>query len=203
MFDISALKEMKLPQLQEIAKLAKNIKYFNVKKDILIDLILDEQSKNNSIESIQPTIESEEKPKRARISVDKKPVLKKKETVTLFSEPAEVEIVVEEKEIKSEEKPSEELIIENKKGNKVTKFNKAEYERKMAAKMLKSETVSSETAVVETSENSQENEIESDSESIPQKKINPNQLHKQNPTQNQNGNAVPNVNQNKNKKNNF
>jgi hypothetical protein len=51
MFDISVLKEMKLPQLQEIAKLAKNIKYFNVKKDILIDLILDEQSKNNSNEN--------------------------------------------------------------------------------------------------------------------------------------------------------
>jgi transcription termination factor Rho len=203
MFDISALKEMKLPQLQEIAKLAKTIKYFNVKKDILIDLILDEQAKNNFSESLQPTIETEEKPKRTRISADKKPVLKKKETVTLFSEPSEVESIVEEKVTKSEEKPSEELVQENKKGNKVTKFNKAEYERKMAAKMLKSEAVPSEVTVTEISENSQESNTENDSEGIPQKKINPNQLNKQN--QNGSGNAVPNGNQNlnKNKKNNF
>jgi transcription termination factor Rho len=206
MFDISVLKEMKLPQLQEIAKLAKNIKYFNVKKDILIDLILDEQSKNSSIENLQETLDSDEKPKRTRISADKKNVSKKKETVTLFSEPTEIEIVEVENETISKEKPSEEIVQENKKVSKVTKFNKAEYERKMAAKMLKSESISSETSTNETPEISQESETENDSD-VTSKKINPNQLHKQNPNQiqNGNGNAVPNGNQNpnKNKKNNF
>ena len=40
MFDISALKEMKLAELQEIAKLAKTIKVTGVKKDKLIEDIL-------------------------------------------------------------------------------------------------------------------------------------------------------------------
>ncbi len=207
MFDISALKEMKLSQLQEIAKLAKTIKYFNVKKDILINLILDEQSKNSSSESLSTLIESEEKPKRARISTDKKSILKKKDTVTLFSEPTEEVIVIEKEETKPEEKKSDEIVSDTKKGNKVTKFNKAEYERKMAAKLLKSEVVSNENSGSEVSENNQENEVESDLEGITEKKINPNQINKQNqnPNQNGNGNGTPNGNQNpnKNKKNNF
>ena len=43
MFDISVLKEMKLAELQEIAKTAKTIKFTGVKKDTLINLILDHQ----------------------------------------------------------------------------------------------------------------------------------------------------------------
>ena len=36
MFDISVLKGMKLPELQQIAKLAKTIKIAGVKKEVLI-----------------------------------------------------------------------------------------------------------------------------------------------------------------------
>ncbi len=43
MFDISALKEMKLSELQEIAKLAKTIKFNGVKKEALISQILAHQ----------------------------------------------------------------------------------------------------------------------------------------------------------------
>ena len=39
MFDSSALKGMKLSELQEIAKLAKTIKFNGVKKDALIEQI--------------------------------------------------------------------------------------------------------------------------------------------------------------------
>ena len=208
MFDISVLKEMKLPQLQEIAKTAKTIKYFNVKKDILIDLILEEQSKNSSVKNLQETNDSDEKPKRTRISADKKPISKKKESVTLFSEPSEVDVVEVENVTIFEDTTFEEIIPENKKGSKVTKFNKAEYEKKMAAKMLKSESISNEISINETTESSENGDIENDLEVL-QKKINPNQIHRQNSNLNQNGianaNPVPNGNQNlnKNKKNNF
>ena len=208
MFDISVLKEMKLPQLQEIAKTAKTIKYFNVKKDILIDLILEEQSKNSSVKNLQETNDSDEKPKRTRISADKKPISKKKETVTLFSEPSEVDVVEVKNVTIFEDTTFEEIIPENKKGSKVTKFNKAEYEKKMAAKMLKSESISNEISINETTESSENGDIENDLEVL-QKKINPNQIHRQNSNLNQNGianaNPVPNGNQNlnKNKKNNF
>ncbi len=44
MFDISVLKEMKLSELQEIAKAAKTIKFNGVKKEALISQILELQS---------------------------------------------------------------------------------------------------------------------------------------------------------------
>ena len=44
MFDISELKEMKLPELQEIAKKAKINKYRGLKKDELIYQILDQRN---------------------------------------------------------------------------------------------------------------------------------------------------------------
>ena len=61
MFDISVLKTMKLPELQEIAKLAKTIKFNGVKKEVLIDLIVKSQEQSNA----KP--EFVDKPKRARI----------------------------------------------------------------------------------------------------------------------------------------
>ena len=49
MFDISALKEMKLSELQEIAKLAKTIKITGVKKETLISQILAHQESTNAV----------------------------------------------------------------------------------------------------------------------------------------------------------
>lgn len=73
MFEKSALKLMKLPQLQEIAKLAKTIKFAGVKKEVLIDKILAHQAAS----APQPASESsaapaETKQRRTRISADKK-----------------------------------------------------------------------------------------------------------------------------------
>jgi transcription termination factor Rho len=70
MFDISALKEMKLSELQEIAKLAKTIKVAGAKKDTLIAQILEHQNKTAATE--QPnTADSndngmEQKPSKAK-----------------------------------------------------------------------------------------------------------------------------------------
>ncbi len=77
MFDISALKEMKLTELQEIAKLAKTIKVAGTKKDSLIAQILEHQNKNIVVENSKASPEKFEEPKvkRVRIAPEvKKPI---------------------------------------------------------------------------------------------------------------------------------
>ncbi len=211
MFDISVLKEMKLTELQDIAKLSKTIKFTGVKKDNLINLILEHQSNSDKDEKPKSEKIVDDKPKRTRIVAEKKPAIVKPEPVSLFSEP---EVVAEKEiEIPLETKADDANNIQ-KKGNKITKFNKAEYERKMALKQEKAqkaalENVSNESnEVVENSNSDKKTTVEGDnaddnSENVTEKQQNPNQQKKQiNPNQNQNGNG--NINPNfKNKKNNF
>ena len=120
MFDISELKEMKLPELQEIAKKAKINKYRGLKKDELVYQILDHQAANPAtikplFEDASPIPSAElpaEKSKRVRIAPDpakKEPAIKKAIPVAgLFKdivaeEPvAEVEIPVAETKVKPE-----------------------------------------------------------------------------------------------------
>jgi transcription termination factor Rho len=209
MFDISALKEMKLSELQEIAKAAKTIKFTGVKKEALISQILELQSA--SFDSSSETKVEDEKPKRARIVAPKKVAIQKNSNNSLF---AEEEIAVESSVPEAIDETPVEVASEKKVG-KVIKFNKSAYEKKMAlqkqkeeAKLANGENESNETTevnsddeTVETNENTENQEV-----SVPNKKINPNQLHKQNqnPNQNGNGNGNGNVNPNfKNKKNNF
>jgi transcription termination factor Rho len=213
MFDISALKEMKLSELQEIAKAAKTIKFNGVKKEALISQILELQAATmaSATDAKKPEPKAEnEKPKRARIIAPKKVAIQKNTNNTLFADQEiAVELVIS--EVKNEN-PTEEITPEKKVG-KVIKFNKSAYEKKMAlqkqkedAKLANTENesieineVNSVVETVETAENNENVEV-----SVPAKKLNPNQLHKQkqNPNQNQNGNG--NVNPNfKNKKNNF
>lgn len=74
MFDISELKEMKLPELQEIAKKANISKYRGLKKDELVYQILDHQAANPDKvkplfeEAEKPMAEQPEKAKRTRIA---------------------------------------------------------------------------------------------------------------------------------------
>lgn len=202
MFDISALKEMKLSELQEIAKAAKTIKFTGIKKDALISQILELQSVSTDSTSDSNKVEAkieEEKPKRARIVAPKKVAIQKKTNKSLFSDE---EVFVEHN--------VPEVIIENsievtpeKKVEKVIKFNKSAYEKKMALQKEKEEAkealVENESdASAETNENSETSE--NAKVGIPAKKLNPNQLHKQNPNQNGNGNVNPNF---KSKKSNF
>ncbi|MUV04949.1 transcription termination factor Rho [Flavobacterium rakeshii] len=90
MFDISELKEMKLTELQEIAKKAKISKYRGLKKDELVYQILDHQAANPT--QIKPLFDESgaanealpqdkaEKPKRARIAKEKPATRTKSET---------------------------------------------------------------------------------------------------------------------------
>jgi transcription termination factor Rho len=213
MFEISALKEMKLSELQEIAKSAKTIKFNGVKKEALISQILELQSANTPSTSDSNKVE-DDKPKRARIVADKKTANKNSSNTSLFDNP-ETSVPVDSPVIEND--VPEIALTENsseKKVGKIIKFNKSAYEKKMALQKQKEE------AKAATGDNETAKENESDLETTPpenseisvsSKKINPNQLHKQIPNpherkrtdevnQNGNGNVNPNF---KSKKNNF
>lgn len=90
MFDIEVLKEMKLSDLQEIAKVAKINKYRSLKKDDLVYQILDLQAAKPEVIKSEISIEKlaeQPKEKRARIlpkkEVNQAPKIKK----DLFSQP--------------------------------------------------------------------------------------------------------------------
>lgn len=225
MFDISALKELKLSELQEIAKTAKTIKFNGVKKETLIGLILEHQAATTKVVDtvISNDIVDAEKPKRVRIVPNKK-VKDVDDKPTLFQNEQTID-KVESANSKTLETNSATQLVEakdignndgSKKADKVVKFNKSAYEKKLALKKEKgnaktAEVVTEEAVAVEgvLEEKISEEKTKDVNEPLaPAKKINPNQLKKQNgnpnqnPNQNQNGNS--NGNQNfKNKKNNF
>lgn len=200
MFEISVLKEMKLAELQEIAKLAKNIKINGVKKEALIQLILDVQSSSQNEE--KSTVDSDDKPKRARITPTKKPVIQKKSEKTLFSTVEELPVV----EVMVEEKETSVIPATEKSGvkPKIVKFKKADYEKKIAIQAEKS-NVNPEVLISEKEQSvGSEQKIEN--------KGHQNKNQNKNPNQNQNGNGNHNQNEIKgrngdanfkNKKNNF
>jgi transcription termination factor Rho len=194
MFDISILKEMKLSELQEVAKATKKIKIAGLKKETLINQILEFQT----AEIATPTVivEDNTKPKRARIAPDKKPVVINSEPISLFSEPTD--IVVEEKP-KTEIEPPISNDFSNKnsapveKERKVIKFKKSAFDAKVAAKAaLESNTqeVASEATENKIGQISVEESVEKPI--ITTQKQNLNQ--KQNPNQNQTGNGNFNPN---------
>ncbi len=212
MFDISALKEMKLTELQQIAKAAKTIKFNGVKKETLIGLILDFQSSNSTTVADDSKIEGKEdgKSKRVRIVPTKKNVAEKDVEADIQQQSLELKEVVSEvvaSEPNSEQPVSTESEVSGKKLGKVIKFNKSAYEKKIALKQKKGDRDKPinevENTLVETAEAKAE-------APVAPKKINPNQLNKSNGNQNgnsngnQNNNANGNQNPNfKNKKNNF
>jgi transcription termination factor Rho len=232
MFDISALKELKLSELQEIAKTAKTIKFNGVKKETLIGLILEHQAATTKVVDtvISNDIVDAEKPKRVRIVPNKK-VKEVDDKPTLFHNEQTID-KVESANPKTLETKSEVQLFEakdianndgSKKADKVVKFNKSAYEKKLALKKEKGnakkvEIVTDGGGVEEAvgaegflEEKISEEKTKDVNEPLaPEKKINPNQLKKQNgnqntnqnPNQNQNGNSNGNPNF-KNKKNNF
>ena len=223
MFDISALKELKLSELQEIAKTAKTIKFNGVKKETLIGLILEHQAATTKVVDtvISNDIVDAEKPKRVRIVPNKK-VKDVDDKPTLFQNEQTIDKVESANSKTLETNSATQLVeakdIENndgsKKADKVVKFNKSAYEKKLALKKEKgnaktAEVVTEEAVAVEgvLEEKISEEKTKDVNEPLaPAKKINPNQLKKQNgnqnPNQNQNGNSNGNPNF-KNKKNNF
>ena len=234
MFDISALKELKLSELQEIAKTAKTIKFNGVKKETLIGLILEHQAATTKVVDtvISNDIVDAEKPKRVRIVPNKK-VKDVDDKPTLFQNEQTIDKVESANSKTLETNSATQLVeakdIENndgsKKADKVVKFNKSAYEKKLAlkkekgnaktAEVVTEEAVTSEAVAVEgvLEEKISEEKTKDVNEPLaPAKKINPNQLKKQNGNQNPNQNQNQNQNQNgnsngnpnfKNKKNNF
>jgi transcription termination factor Rho len=192
MFDISALKEMKLAELHEIAKSAKTIKFNGVKKETLIGSILEYQNSTVSSRSDKQaeTKVEDDKPKRARIVPVKKAAIQKNTNSSLFSNeqvvldaelqakievPAEATLQVE--SVNTQAETVSEAALAEKKVGKVIKFNKSAYEKKIALKKDKEEA----------KEEARENEEVKDPEAretqeivAPTKKVNPNQLNKQN-----------------------
>ena len=197
MFEISALKEMKLTELQEIAKAAKTIKFNGVKKETLIGLILDHQgahSAESAADVKADTTPEVDKPKRERVRI-----LPVKKTATpkaakpVVEKEKKSEVVVEKAETTEQEEKvasNEETVETPKKGPKIVKFSKSAYEKKIA---LKKEKEESKAVVAEPNDTTNESPVaESTETNAPAKKINPNQLNKQNQNQNPNFKAKKN-----------
>ncbi len=216
MFDISALKEMKLSELQEIAKSAKTLKFNGVKKETLIGQILEHQAATNgsTLGNKEEAVTEDDKPKRTRIAPVKKAVIQKGIKKTLFEKeevPLEVPVLIpvdanKSPEVISSEELKEDLVEKTpeKKVGKIIKFSKSAYEKKIALKKEKEEekeTVKEDTIdVVDVSLDTVIAENTEVEVKIPVKKINPNQLNKQNTNTNSSANTNPNF---KNKKSNF
>lgn len=199
MFDSSALKGMKLPELQEIAKLAKTIKVAGVKKEVLIEQILAHQAATTNETSDKKEAPKEEKVKRARIAPDAK-IKKQKESNDLFSEaPAEKVIPV----ISEETAPvPQESFVKKDKFQKKQKFVK---QVKSSSDEPTAEASNSEKTVEENAVENTDNPENNSEKNHPETSV-PNQKHKhqnpnQNPNQNGNGNGNQNPNQNPNFKN--
>ena len=204
MFDISALKEMKLSELQNIAKLAKTIKFNGVKKETLIGSILEHQAATTQSETnANEATPLDDKPKRARIVPVKKVAIQKNAKLTNEQEASDsvqtAMDLIPEPDVVVTENPDQKS--QEKKAPKIVKFSKSAYEKKLALKKDKElakegeKQETDDTAKVEIAAVDPSNEADNTDKVVPAKKINPNQLNKQN-QQNQNPNF-------KNKKNNF
>jgi transcription termination factor Rho len=188
MFEISALKEMKLSELQDIAKAAKTIKFHGVKKEELIQSILDKQSSSSKRDEM-PSDDNGSKTKRARIipvkikpSTENSPFSKFDSAEPMVEKP--IPSVVIEEQIpseKSEERP--------------VKFQKAKFEKKNFKKQVDNPV---EIIQVEASEKVESSDEVLSNEEQPQRQ--PNQSFSKHNNGNGNGNNNPNF---KNKKTNY
>ncbi|MCF6140740.1 transcription termination factor Rho [Flavobacterium sp. K77] len=216
MFDISALKQMKLTELQQIAKAAKTIKFNGVKKETLIGLILDFQASAAPIatEKTKGELKEDNKSKRVRIvptkNRDVEEGVESEQNQQTQERIEAVPVKAETEETKDETIGIESTPAEKKIG-KVIKFNKSAYEKKIALKQKKGDRDKPINEVENTSVEIAEEKAEAP---VAPKKINPNQLNKSNGNQNGNSNGNQNNNANgnqngnqnpnfKNKKNNF
>ncbi|SEA99087.1 transcription termination factor Rho [Flavobacterium gillisiae] len=190
MFDISALKEMKLSELQAIAKAAKTIKFNGVKKETLIGQILEHQTTKvePALDLQMESIVEDDKPKRARIVPVKKAAIQKAKITPSNNEEAPVDTDLQAKvdvpaevqaqvEAANEAESGNESSVSEKKVGKIIKFNKSAYEKKIALKKDKEEAkeLNKETEEVVANDSAETQEVVA-----PVKKVNPNQLNKQN-----------------------
>ncbi|MBP6557883.1 MAG: transcription termination factor Rho [Flavobacterium sp.] len=179
MFDISALKEMKLSELQDIAKLAKTIKVTGAKKDTLIAQILEHQ--NSAVAEEKPKVTQEtvadNKGKRARITPEAKKAVENNQN-DLFANEEPAAAIAEEKPVFENKNPKFKKPFEKKKNNNppIALQEPTDSDEEVAEK----------PAVEETEANPNQNP----DGNRQQKHKNPNQ----NPNQNGNGNGNANNN---------
>ncbi len=205
MFSITALKQMKLTELQQIAKMAQTIKFFNVKKENLISLIIDEQSKNSNATLDNPTDVSSEN----NTVIQEKAVRNRTKKIV-----EETAIVSEQKE--ALEIPSADIVADNNnndsntpnRNKKIVKFNKAKYESKVLKAQEKAllennaeKTQDIGETIAEIVANANADAVEFNIDDIaasPETKPRQHQNKNQNANQNQNGNQNQISNQNNN-----
>lgn len=185
MLDISLLKDMKLPQLQELAK-ERKLKFNGVKKDVLIYQILDHEAANPKESAGNP---QPEKQKRARIKPDNRPQpVAEKQTEMAFVAEAAPEVALEESRQENQGQ---------KRGRKPQGFKKNNFENQPVRESeSKSQPVAEEAVAAEPAPEKPQHRHNHNQ--------NPNQNHKNhngnhNGNQGGNGNGNGNQNQNNNK----
>lgn len=193
MFELSALKQMKLAELQDIAKLAK-IKSAGLKKELLVQQILEKQNATGTSDNTEKAevaaVVADEAPKRVRIVPTKKVDVSTVDATNsdLFSNEPEKAVTPTEVEVKP--------VVER----KVIKFNKAKYDSKISAAAEK-QTAPEREKEESTVANATPTEGVSEEVSKHKKPVH---LQKANPNTKVNPNQNPNAAQNhKNKKNNY
>lgn len=204
MFDIEVLKEMKLSDLQEIAKVAKINKYRSLKKDDLVYMILDLQAAQpevikSDLTPEQPTEKPKEK--RARIAskeTTKAPILKKE----VAAKSLEKEVVKQ-----SEEKIAEAVseVVQKPTPKQPKKDFKTKKTSTESTKEVKPspETATTEKVVTETSPN-EKTQPKNPNHKANQNNPNHPDYKKNNPSEGNTGNTpTTNKNPHQNKKPNF
>ncbi len=178
MLDISDLKGMKLPELQNIAKEAKNIKYHGVKKENLINLILADEGGATSTEKASSTDQNDTNHKDQRALVE-----------------TNVEATAQGKNLfSSNEKNADQMESLNKPAFqkvKTVKFKKSDYEKRVAeksAKIVPNQEHSSEKSKTDDGVET----IERQPKLKPQHNNSPNSNNPNNPNYQKNGNSNDN-----------
>jgi transcription termination factor Rho len=212
MFDIEVLKEMKLSDLQEIAKVAKINKYRSLKKDDLVYQILDLQAAQPEVIKAElPVEKAAEQPKEKRTrmlpkkEVNQAPKIKK----DLFSQPLkelEDEAIPVKEEVVAEIKVVETKEISPK---PTSKLPRKDFKEKKPLSQKASNEVAQKTETFETAEAAEKAQNERNLAKNPNYKANQNNPnhpdYKKNvTTEGVNGNnGIANKNPHQNKKQNF
>jgi transcription termination factor Rho len=121
MFDISVLKEMKLTELQEIAKDAKINKYRVLKKEELVYQILDYQAANPEKISTSVAIDDlfVDKPKRVRIAPEKPETTSNNKSLVKNTPLPTQKAIIAKKDTEVGNESQQEITFEGKKTNQV------------------------------------------------------------------------------------
>ena len=211
MFDIEVLKEMKLSDLQEIAKVAKINKYRSLKKDDLVYQILDLQAAKPEVIKAEIPATEQPKEKRARIlpkkETTKSPQIKK----DLFSQPLKdlpIETKSEKREVVEEVKAIEPKEFTPNPNNKLPRKDFKE-KKTLPHKVNKEEApkvATESTEIPEVTETTQNDKSTPKSPNYKANQNNPNHpdYKKNNGNEGNNGNnGNTNKNPHQNKKQNF